>query len=90
VTYGETSSGLLIPSKAAEQHEEHPARRVIREAMANLKEQLDGFEQTTHGVLTCGDFDSVCGSLARCYDETNAYTISDLAQVIRCFVEKSK
>lgn len=75
-------SGLITPVDPAEPppRPEHPARKIIRDAMADLHEKLSHFEQTTHGTLGCC-IEDVGPALVRCYNDPRAYTISDLAQI---------
>lgn len=86
----ERPSGLLVPATKPEPPPEHPVRKVIREAMAKVAEELGNFEQTTHGILGDGTVYSVAGALARCYEDPRAYTISDLNQLIDQFVKAAQ
>jgi hypothetical protein len=76
----ERESGLLVPS---EPRPEHPARKNLRDALANLANELGEFEQTTHGMLGPFDIESVARHLVECYERPTAYSISSLSQVIR-------
>lgn len=66
---------------------EHPARKVIREALRKLSDELDQFEQATHGI---GDshMETVGSYLADCYEHPTPYSISSLSQVINNLLEK--
>lgn len=83
----QNQSGLLVATGNPPEPQEHPACRVIRDAMAGLAEKLGEFEQTTQGVLGDRTIYSVARALARCYENPTAYEISTLSQLIHQFVE---
>ncbi len=77
-------AGIVVPRATLEQH---PVRGKIREALAALKEELDGFEQTCVARIGAGDIDSVVDDLFCCYDRPSPSSISNLSQSIRDFLK---
>ncbi len=67
--------------------QEHPVRGKIREALAALKDELDGFEQTCHGRMGPDDIYDAAGGIILCYEDPTAYSISDLSQAIGNFLK---
>lgn len=84
------SSGLLVPVVKPPTPPEHEVRLAIRERLSQLLEDLEEFEQTTHGVVSDGSIRSVASALQECYDDPRAYTISDLHQLISQFLANSQ
>lgn len=81
----ERESGLLVATGKAPRPvppPEHPARKVIRDALAKLSNELGEFEQTTHGVIGQFTIENVASKLAVCYERPTAYSISNLSQYI--------
>lgn len=86
-------SGLLVATAKSPKSvppPEHPARKIIREALATLPKSLDQFEQTSHVALWPGTIESVARHLINCYDKPDALSISNLAQVIDRLVAESE
>lgn len=50
--------------------------------LRQLRNDLGGFEHTTHGCVSGGNIYSVSGALARCFETPTPYTVSDLYQSI--------
>lgn len=60
---------------------------LIRATLRRLRDELDGFLQTTHGrLITHPTIDMVGGDVAAAYHDPNAHSISNLSQGIRQFL----
>ncbi len=89
-----TPSGLILATDkpiVPPAPPEHPVRAVIRKHLAALADELDGFEQTTHGHIRLppGGIGSVAEEIVNCYDEPRAFSISSLSQEIRVLLKEA-
>lgn len=85
--FEQRSSGLIAPTEPPKPPPEHPARKVIRDALAELSKNLGRFEHATHGCLGPFNIEAAARTLVDCYNNPSDYTISDLAQHIDGFVK---
>ncbi len=69
-------------------NKEHEVRTAIARNLRQLRNDLGGFEQTTHGTLGRGSIEAVTSDLESCWDEPTPYWISNLSQHIEQFLKK--
>lgn len=88
--FEKSNSGLILPKQQPAKPIEHPVCGVIRNALLRLADELAAFEQTTHGRLGPNEIEDVAECLEKCYREQDAYSVSNLSQVIVRFVKEQE
>lgn len=65
-------------------------RAAIRAVLKALETDLGSFLQTTHGCLGGGSIEDVADRLQMCWNDPNAFNVSELSQVIRAFLKREE
>jgi len=70
---------------------EHPSRKVIRDGLRRLADDLGQFEMTTHGhIFLRASIETVLANLAKAYNEPDAYHRSNFAQELDALIKRSQ